>query len=84
MHTKLQACYKAWQAREMNDAQQLPAKTPVGTCTQVEFNKKHYLQTFGTGMGECVAPYYANIFMGDLEEGMLETARIKQSTISGS
>jgi len=43
----------------------------------LEFNNKHYLQTFGTCMGASLAPSYANIFMGNLEESMLNTALVK-------
>ena len=35
------------------------------------FNGKNYLQVGGTAMGTKLAPSYANIFMGDLEEKML-------------
>ena len=42
-----------------------------------EFDRKHYLQSFGTSMGAQVAPYYANIFMGDLEKTILESANIQ-------
>ena len=37
-----------------------------------EFNGKHYLQVGGTAMGTRLAPSYANIFMGDLEERLLD------------
>ena len=40
-------------------------------------NGEHYLQIGGTAMGTKVAPSYANIFMGELEAKMLETAPIK-------
>lgn len=33
-----------------------------------EFNEKFYLQTQGTAMGTKMAPAYANLFMGKLEE----------------
>ncbi|XP_064475493.1 uncharacterized protein LOC135389367 [Ornithodoros turicata] len=36
-----------------------------------EFDGKHYLQVNGTAMGTKMAPSYANIFMGSLEEGFL-------------
>jgi hypothetical protein len=32
------------------------------------FDGNHYLQINGTAMGTKMAPSYANIFMGDLEE----------------
>ena len=40
-------------------------------CNNFEFNEEHYLQISGTAMGSRVAPSYANIFMGDLEENKL-------------
>jgi len=43
----------------------------------IEFDRKHYLQIFGTSMGAALAPSYTNIFMGDLEEKMLSTATVK-------
>ncbi|XP_064479666.1 uncharacterized protein LOC135392983 [Ornithodoros turicata] len=36
-----------------------------------EFDGKHYLQVSGTAMGTKMAPNYANIFMGNLEEAFL-------------
>ena len=36
-------------------------------CNNFEFNGRHYLQIGGTAMGTKVAPSYANIFMGELE-----------------
>ena len=33
-----------------------------------------WLQKHGTAMGTCMAPSYANLFMGALEEKMLETS----------
>jgi hypothetical protein len=35
------------------------------------FDGNHYLQINGTAMGTKMAPSYANIFMGDLEEQLL-------------
>ena len=40
-----------------------------------EFNGKHYLQIGGTAMGTRVAPSYANIFMGKLEQKLLAEAQ---------
>ena len=79
----LKACYEAWLNREMIDPQQPPAETLrhllelVLKLNVLEFNRKHYLQTFGTSMGARVAPAYANVFMGRLEEEMLKSAKIK-------
>ena len=38
------------------------------------FNGKNYLQVGGTAMGTKLAPSYANIFMGDLEQKLLQSA----------
>ena len=79
----LEACYGAWLRSEMNDPQQPPAETlrhmleMVLKLNVLEFNKKYYLQTFGTSMGASLAPSYANIFMGSLEQSMLDRARVK-------
>jgi len=79
----LEACYRAWLNSEMNDPQQPPAETlrhileMVLKLNVLEFNRKYYLQTFGTSMGASFAPSYANIFMGSLEQSMLENARVK-------
>ena len=42
----------------------------------LEFNRKFYLQTFGTSMGASFTPSYANIFMGSLKQSMLNSARV--------
>ena len=42
-----------------------------------EFNKKYYLQTFGTAMGSKLAPAYANTFMGKLEAAILGSSPTK-------
>ena len=42
-----------------------------------EFNGKHYLQVGGTAMGTKLAPSYASIFMGELEEHILDKCPIK-------
>ena len=44
-----------------------------------QFKGEHYLQVGGTAMGTKVAPTYANIFMGVLEEKLLATAPHKPS-----
>ena len=43
------------------------------TKNNLTFNKQHYLQIQGTAMGTKMAPSYANIFMGKLEEEFLVT-----------
>ena len=79
----LKACYEAWLDREMTDCQQPPAETLrnllelVLKLNVIEFDRKHYLQTFGTSMGARLAPSYANVFMGSLEDKMLKSAKVK-------
>jgi hypothetical protein len=46
----------------------------VLTKNNFSFNGKDYLQVGGTAMGTKLAPSYANIFMGDLEENLLLNA----------
>ena len=41
------------------------------TMNNFEFDKNHFIQLYGTAMGTCMAPAYANLFMGDLEEKLL-------------
>ena len=45
----------------------------VLTKNNFEFNGKNYLQIGGTAMGTKLAPSYANIFMGELEEKTIES-----------
>ena len=40
-----------------------------------EFNEQFYLQIQGTAMGTKMAPAYANLFMGKLEEHLLHLAQ---------
>jgi len=67
----------------MNDPQQPPAKTlrhmleMILKLNVLEFDRKYYLQTFGTSMGKSFTLSYANIFMGSFEHSMLESYRIK-------
>ena len=44
----------------------------VLTGNVVEFNKKNFLQIWGTSMGSGCSPSYADIFMAKLERGFLE------------
>ena len=41
------------------------------TMNNFEFDNNHFIQLHGTAMGTHMAPAYANIFMGDLEEKLL-------------
>jgi hypothetical protein len=47
------------------------------TLNFFQFNSKFWLQIHGTAMGTCMAPSYANIFMGWLEEKFLATVLFK-------
>ena len=47
------------------------------TMNNFIFNGLNYLQVNGTAMGTCMAPNYANIFMGKLETNFLNTYPIK-------
>ena len=49
----------------------------VLTKNNFEFNGKNYLQVGGTAMGTKLAPSYANIFMGELEEKTLQASEHK-------
>ena len=44
-------------------------------------NEEYYVQKHGTAMGTKMAPAYANLFMGKLEEQALNGARIKPIVI---
>ena len=68
------ACKEAWDNKE--------TKVPpteiltellllVLKCNNFEFNEKHYLQIQGTAIGTKLAPSYANVFMGQLENRLL-------------
>ena len=41
------------------------------TKNNFSFDQEHYLQLHGTAMGTRMAPSYANLFMGHLEERLL-------------
>ena len=47
------------------------------TKNNFEFGDQHLLQIRGTAMGTWMAPSYANIFMGKLEQELLAQTRIK-------
>ena len=43
------------------------------TMNNFKFENNHYLQLHGTAMGPKMAPVYANLFMGDLEQKNIST-----------
>ena len=47
------------------------------TMNNFEFENNHYLQMHGTAMGTKMAPAYANLFMGDLEQKILAQSPLK-------
>ena len=53
----------------------------VLTRNNFTFNDEHYLQVHGTAMGTRTAPSYANIFMGRLENRLLERVTIRPATV---
>ena len=63
------ACRTIWEQRTNQEPR---TECLVETLTLVlksnNFDGNHYLQINGTAMGTNMAPSYANIFMGDLEE----------------
>ena len=71
---RIATCRKIWEQRTV---QEPPTDRLVEMLTLVlkynnfTFDGNHYLQINGTAMGTKMAPSYANIFMGDLEEGLL-------------
>ena len=52
-------------------------RNSVESLRLIDINNKYYLQIQGTAMGTKMAPAYANLFMGKLEE---KTERIRQTT----
>ena len=47
------------------------------TMNNFEFDNNHFIQLHGTAMGTRMAPAYANLFMGDLEEKLLAQFPLK-------
>ena len=47
------------------------------TMNNFEFDSSHLIQLHGTAMGTRMAPAYANLFMGDLEEKLLAQFSLK-------
>jgi len=46
-------------------------------CNNFSFKNEHYLQIGGTAMGTSLAPSYANLFMGCLEDKLLKGYELK-------
>ena len=71
------ACEKVWNTRQNKSP---PTECLVKLLTLVlknnnfVFNGQHYIQINGTSMGTKMAPSYANIFMGELEDKILSSA----------
>ena len=51
--------------------------TLILTMNNFVFDGINFLQTQGTAMGTCMAPNYANLFMGSLESNFLNSCKIK-------
>lgn len=49
----------------------------VLTCNNLPFQGNHYVQLTGTAMGTKMAPTYANLYMGHLEDQLLEHTILK-------
>ena len=76
----IQACEEVWETRTNKDPPTetlIKLLTLVLKCNSFEFNGKHYLQVQGTAMGTKMAPAYANIFMGRLENQLLMSVTLK-------
>ena len=49
----------------------------IRTMNNFEFDNNHFIQLHGTAMGTRMAPTYANLFVGDLEEKLLAQFPLK-------
>ena len=64
---------------DTGDVQEPPTNNIIKTMTLIlkrnnlSFNDNRYLQIKRTAMGTCMAPSYANLFMGRLEQEFLLT-----------
>ena len=47
------------------------------TINNFEFDNNHFIQLLGTALGTRMAPAYANLFMGDLEEKLFAQFPLK-------
>jgi len=81
-HDGIEACKEVWEQRVTKEP---PTEILVELLTLIlksnnfEFNGDHYLQIQGTAMGTKMAPSYANIFMGRLENQLLASVSLKPS-----
>ena len=81
----IQACAEALKSFKEKNPNQPDTETLVNLLQIVlknntfEFDGKCYIQLQGTAMGTKLAPAYANIFMGKLEESVLSSAPLKPS-----
>ena len=79
-HEGIEACTEALNTRTI---QQPPTEDLAELINQIltknnfEFGDQHFLQVHGTAMGTHMAPSYANIFMGKLEQQLLARTRKK-------
>ena len=77
----IQACEEeVWETRTNKDPPTetlIKLLTLVLKCNNFEFNGKHYLQVQATAMGTKMAPAYANIFMGRLENQLVMSVTLK-------
>jgi len=81
----IQACAESLEMLKMNNPNQPDTKTLTSLLEIVlrnnvfEFNGKCFIQLEGTAMGTKLAPAYANIFMGKLEQTILSSPPLKPS-----
>ena len=61
-------CKMHWSAKENNTYIYILV---ILTMNNFEFDNNHFIQIHGTAMDTRMAPAYANLFMGDLEEKLL-------------
>jgi len=81
----IQACAESLEMLKMNNPNQPDTKTLTSLLEIVlrnnvfKFNGKCFIQLEGTAMGTKLAPAYANIFMGKLEQTILSSPPLKPS-----
>lgn len=81
----IQACAESLEILSENNPDQPDTKTLINLLEIVlknntfEFDGKCFIQLQGTAMGTKLAPAYANIFMGKLEQTILSSAPLKPS-----